>query len=65
MLEKGKEKETTVVDERDGALNTSNPGDGDATQLRIGEAKKESTTKTLFQHVFRLLTANKTDDRTV
>lgn len=43
-------------------IYTSNPGNGNATQFRIRETKKESTTKTLFQHVFRLFTTNKTDD---
>ncbi len=41
---------------------TSNPGDGDASQLGIGEAEEESTSPTLFEHVFSLFPSYKAND---
>ena len=41
---------------------TSNPSDGDASKLGIGEAEEESTSPTLFEHVFSLFPSYKAND---
>ena len=42
--------------------STSNPSDGDASQLRVGKAEQESSARALLQHVFRLLPSHEPND---